>query len=110
MLAFKKDILTEVGRRQDIEKITRQCDNEMAESLKLYAELIETFSGTEGVKKKQEDDSVQELKALELKLSKLAQSVHDIYAQLDDVETKAKQTMKRSNSTRSKASHREHKM
>ena len=90
MLAFKKDILTVVGRRQDIERISKACDNEAQESEKLYQELLENFSGTEGAKQKIDDDSVQELKALETKLSKLAQAVHDIYAQLDDVEAKSK--------------------
>lgn len=51
---------------------------------------------------------MQELKALESKLSKLAQSVHDIYAQLDEVEAKARQTVKRSNSARSARGDRSH--
>lgn len=73
MLQFKKDVMIELGRRQDIDRISRQCDLEIQESIKLYDDLMENFSGVDGAQKqKQEDDTVNELKALESKLSKLA--------------------------------------
>lgn len=81
MLEFKKDILTEVGRRQDTEKIAKWCDQEILDSQKLYDELMRKFDDAEHNtnQKTLEDESIQELKLLESNLSKLAQSIHSIY-------------------------------
>ena len=79
--------MIELGRRQGIDRIARQCDLEIQESIKLYDDLMENFSGVDGAQKqKQEDETVNDLKALESKLSKLATQVHEIYTQLDVVE------------------------
>lgn len=51
MLQFKKDVMIELGRRQDIDRISRQCDLEIQESIKLYDDLMENFSGVDGAQK-----------------------------------------------------------
>ena len=88
MLAYKKDVYTEVVKRQQIAKYQEMVSLEISESNKLFKQLMEGYENIENIAglKSNEVGSNKELSQLETKLQKLAAAIYSIYSELDNAD------------------------
>ena len=76
MLMFKKEIKIEVGRRQDMEMIIAEVDNEISRAEEQYLkEFNEKSDNSSGIN----DATTRRVKKLEKKVNSLAKSVHELF-------------------------------
>jgi hypothetical protein len=83
MLLFKKEILIEIGRRQDMETIVADIDKEIADAETLYQK---EYNVAENKDEEDDDYTSQNVKKLEGKVNSLAKTVQDLFANFDKLQ------------------------
>lgn len=83
MLLFKKEILIEIGRRQDMEKIVTDIDKEIADAETLYQK---EYNLAENKDEEDDDYTSQNVKKLEGKVNSLAKTVQELFANFDKLQ------------------------
>lgn len=82
MLDFKRSILIQVCKRQDIEKVMKDIDKKITDSeLRFQEEFNKTYDQDSG----NPDVTHRNVQKLERKVNHLAKSVHDLFVQFDEL-------------------------
>ena len=82
MLEFKRNILSQVRKRQDMDQIIKEVD----EKIRLAEEQYhEEFNRTYEPESSKNDETHRNVQKLENKVNNLAKSVHDLFVQFDDL-------------------------
>ena len=82
MLEFKRNILSQVRKRQDMDQIIKEVD----EKIRLAEEQYhEEFNRTYEPVSSKNDETHRNVQKLENKVNNLAKSVHDLFVQFDDL-------------------------
>lgn len=80
MLEFKRNILSQVRKRQEMEDIIKQVDKEIEEAEDRFQK---EFSESYGTDTNKTDAMHKNVQKLERKVNHLARSIHDLFLQLD---------------------------
>jgi len=82
MLEFKRNILSQVRKRQDMDQIIKEVD----EKIRLADEQYhEEFNRTYDPESSKNDETHRNVQKLENKVNNLAKSVHDLFLQFDEL-------------------------
>lgn len=81
MLNFKKEILIEVGLRQDMDKIVKNIDKEIIDSEQRFNK---EFNQSFGEESSNQDAIEKSVRRLESKVNKLAKAVHGMLIEFDE--------------------------
>lgn len=85
MLEFKRNILSQVRKRQDMDQIIKEVD----EKIKLAEDQYqEEFNKSYDQDSSKNDETHRNVQKLENKVNNLAKSVHDLFAQFDELSKK----------------------
>merc|ERR1719433_540700 len=82
MLEFKRNILSQVRKRQDMDQIIKEVD----EKIKLAEDQFhEEFNQSYDQDSSKNDETHRNVQKLENKVNNLAKSVHDLFVQFDNL-------------------------
>ena len=84
MLEFKRNILSQVRKRQQMEEIIKKVDDEIAAAKLRYES---EFSCSYTPNSTNNDAMHKNVQKLEKKVNHLAKSVHDLFVQLDNAKS-----------------------
>ena len=89
MLEFKRNILSQVRKRQDMDQIIKEVD----EKIRLADEQYhEEFNRTYDPESSKNDETHRNVQKLENKVNNLAKSVHDLFVQFDELNKRVETT------------------
>ena len=87
MLEFKRNILSQVRKRQEMEQIIKECDQQIKDAKERYdSEFGKSYTPNAN----NSDTIHKNVQKLEKKVNHLAKSVHDLFVQLDEVQNPGK--------------------
>lgn len=89
MLEFKRNILSQVRKRQDMDDIIKQVDKQIEDAHKEYESEVQSSFEQESSKN---DETHRNVQKLENKVNNLAKSVHDLFIQFDELSKRADAT------------------
>ena len=85
MLEFKRNILSQVRKRQDMDKIIKDIDGKIKQAEQRFKQEMEEPSDNNSGNN---DETHRNVQKLENKVNHLAKSVHDLFVQFDDLTSK----------------------
>ena len=86
MLEFKRNILSQVRKRQDMDQIIKEVDEKIRLAEEQYHEEMNKSYEQDSSKN---DETHRNVQKLENKVNNLAKSVQDLFAQFDELSKRA---------------------